>query len=59
MPYFESDEVVAIVNDEGMFHIECYEGNLHELNVDNIITENHLEDDDWYFCDKCRIIIQR
>ena len=53
MSYYKKDDVVAIENELGHYHVDCYDGNLNDVVLDNIVTENDLNDEDWYFCNKC------
>jgi hypothetical protein len=59
MSYFKEDEIVAIEDEFEIFHVNCYDGNVSELKVDNIVTENNLIDGDWYFCDSCGKLINK
>lgn len=39
----------------GWLHcIKCFEGNLKEIELDDIVTVETVQDDDIYFCDKCK-----
>ena len=53
MARYEKDEVIAIDDENGIFHVDCYGGNLTEIEERNIVSENDIDDEDWQFCDKC------
>ena len=53
MSKYKIDEVIAIDDENGIFHVECYDGNLNEIEERNIVTENDIDDENWQFCDKC------
>ena len=52
MSHYKRDEVIAI-NDNGLFHVHCYDGNLNNLEERHIVTENDIDEEDFDFCDKC------
>ena len=54
--HFKNDEVIAI-DDNGYFHVDCYDGNLKDLTLHQVLTENDIDEEDWYFCLKCEIQI--
>jgi len=55
MAVIERDQIRGIyVEGIGLCCMDCFEGNLEELTLDQIVTESDIEDsDDLYFCDKC------
>ena len=53
MARYKRDEVIAIDDENGIFHVDCYEGDLNVIEERNIVTENDMDDEDWQFCDKC------
>ena len=57
MARYKRDEVIAIDDENGIFHVKCYDGNLTEIEERNIVAENDIDDEDWQFCDKCGKLI--
>jgi hypothetical protein len=53
MSHLKRNEVVAIENQSGHYHVDCYDGNLDEIEFNNVLTENDMNDEDWYFCNIC------
>ena len=53
MTHFKRDEVVAVENESGHYHVDCYHGNLNDVELENIVTENDMNNENWYFCDIC------
>ena len=53
MGYYHQEEVIAICDDNHLFHLECYDGNMDEIEEDQVITKNRLDEEILYFCDKC------
>ena len=53
MTHYKRDEVVAIEDEVGLYHVECFEDNLHEISANNVITKNDMNDEDYYFCNSC------
>ncbi len=57
MEHLKKDEVVAICYDGNLFHLHCYDENIDNVNEDFIVTKDALDQEEWYFCDKCGQLI--
>jgi hypothetical protein len=53
MARYKRDEVIALDAENGIFHVDCYDGNLNEIEERHVVSENDIDDEDWKFCDKC------
>ena len=57
MAFDKRDEIIAIDDENGLFHVDCYGGNLNEIEERNVVSKKDIDDEDWRFCDKCKKLI--
>lgn len=58
MPAIKKDEIKAVRIGVKVYHFDCSDIELQDLEFDNIVTKNEPGDDDLiYFCDECNRLI--
>jgi hypothetical protein len=54
MAHIKGEEVKGVWIDGKLFHIGCLaEGDLAEIESDDLFVEAEMDDEDYYFCDGC------